>query len=70
MAFSAPIVTEGYELFLTPSIGISLFHEDAQEVEHLLEHARIAMQHSRKAGHGGYRFFQGEMMVRAKHLSS
>ena len=70
MAFSAPIVTEGYELFLTPSIGISLFHEDAQEAEHLLEHARIAMQHSRKAGHGGYRFFQGEMMVRAKHLSS
>lgn len=70
MAFSAPIVTEGYELFLTPSIGISLFHEDAQEVEYLLEHARIAMQHARKTGHGGYQFFHGEMMVRARHLSS
>ncbi len=69
-AFSAPIVTEGYELFLTPAIGISLYREDAQEVESLLEQARIAMQHARGAGNGLYRFFQGEMMVRAKHLSS
>ncbi len=70
LAFSAPIVTGGYELFLTPSIGISLFDQDAEEAEHLLEHARIAMQHARTAGHGGYLFFQGEMMGRARHLSS
>ncbi|MEN8170006.1 MAG: PAS domain S-box protein [Pseudomonadota bacterium] len=70
MAFSVPIVADGYELFLTPSIGISLFPDDAQESEHLLEHARIAMEHARTTGHGSYSFYQGEMMVQAKHLSS
>ncbi len=69
-AFSAPIVTEGYELFINPAIGISLFPNDAEEPELLLEHARIAMEHARKTVHGGYSFYQGGMLVQAKHLSS
>jgi PAS domain S-box-containing protein/diguanylate cyclase (GGDEF)-like protein len=70
IAFSAPVTTEGYELFLRPSIGISLFPADAEAVEPLLLHAKIAMEHARKVGHGSYSFFQGEMLVRAKQLSS
>ncbi len=69
-AFSVPIVTAGYELFLTPAIGISLFIDDSGETGRLMEHARIAMEYARKTGHGGYSFYQGEMMVQAKHLSS
>ncbi len=70
VAFSTPIVTEGYELFLTPAIGISLFSDDSGEPERLVEQARIAMEYARKTGHGGYSFYQGEMTVQAKHLSS
>lgn len=69
-AFSAPIINGGYELFLTPAIGISLFPDDAEEVATLLEHARVAMGHVYKKGHGGYRFFSDIMLARAKHLSS
>jgi PAS domain S-box-containing protein/diguanylate cyclase (GGDEF)-like protein len=68
--FSVPIINAGYELFLTPAIGISLFPDDAVEVGQLLEHSRIAMGHAHQTGHGGYRFFTDVMMARAKHLSS
>ena len=70
LSISSPIVAGGYELFFSPSVGISLFPDDAQEPEHLLEHARIAMEHARQTGHGGYRFFQRDMMVQSRHLSS
>ncbi len=70
MAFSAPIVTAGYELFLTPAIGISLFLDSSINPELLIEQARIAMQHARNRGHGGYSFYQGGMALPPKHLSS
>jgi PAS domain S-box-containing protein/diguanylate cyclase (GGDEF)-like protein len=70
MAFSAPIVTEGYELFLTPAIGISLYIDDTGDPELLMEQSRVAMMHARNTGHGGYSFYHGEMLVQAKHLSS
>ncbi len=69
-AFASPLVDEGYELFVTPSIGISIYKDEEQRVEHLLQHARLAMEHARSTEHGGYSFFNGGMEVRAKHLSS
>lgn len=68
-AFATPIATNGYELYVTPAIGISLFPDDAQEAEQLLEHARIAMEYARREGHGGYNFYQGEMAAQSKRLS-
>jgi PAS domain S-box-containing protein/diguanylate cyclase (GGDEF)-like protein len=69
-AFSAPIMTAGYELFLSPAIGISLFPDDTEEAETLLEQARVAMGHAHNAGHGGYRFYSQGMLAEVKHLSS
>jgi PAS domain S-box-containing protein/diguanylate cyclase (GGDEF)-like protein len=69
-AFSVPIINEGYELFLTPAIGISLFPEDAEGVDQLMEHAKVAMGHAHRIDHGGYCFFTDEMLARVKHLSS
>jgi PAS domain S-box-containing protein/diguanylate cyclase (GGDEF)-like protein len=70
MAFSVPIINGGYELFLTPVMGISLFPDDAGEVEQLMERAKVAMEHAHRVGHGDYRFYSDEMLARAKHLSS
>lgn len=69
-AFSVPIINEGYELFLTPAVGISLFPDDAEKVEQLMEHAKVAMVHAHRIDHGGYCFFTDEILARVKHLSS
>jgi diguanylate cyclase (GGDEF)-like protein len=70
MAFSAPIINGGYELFLTPAMGISLYPDDAEEVEQLMDHAKIAMGHVNRVDHGGYRFFTDAMRSQLKHLLS
>jgi PAS domain S-box-containing protein/diguanylate cyclase (GGDEF)-like protein len=69
-AFAAPILYAGHELFMTPAIGISLFPDDAEEVELLLEHARVAMGHAYKRECGHYCFYQAAMLGQPKHLSS
>ncbi|MCW8919233.1 MAG: PAS domain S-box protein [Gammaproteobacteria bacterium] len=69
-AFATPICFAGYELFLTPAIGISLFPDDAGEVELLLEHARVAMGHVHRCECGHYCFYQAAMLEQPKHLSS
>lgn len=60
VAFSTPVVARGYELFITPFIGISLFPDDAEEAEKLLKRAKVAMEQAKKSGTGGYYFFKGE----------
>lgn len=69
-AFSTPVSSDGYELFVTPAIGISLFNAEIKEPEILMEQAKIAMEHSRKKGHGGYSFYQGGSMAYSRGLSS
>ena len=60
-----------YEKYLNNLLTLAMaLLNDAGEAELLLEHARIAMEHARKTEHGGYSFYQGEMTVQAKHLSS
>lgn len=55
-AFSHPVSNDGYQLFLTPVIGISLFPGDGEEAEELLAKAMRAMQVSREKSMS-YSFF-------------
>ena len=45
------------EVFLTASIGISLFPQDAEDPETLITQAASALSHAPDRGWGGYRFF-------------
>lgn len=54
---SAPYVVGGVELHATPSIGISLFPDDASDANTLLRNADTAMYHAKAEGRANYQFF-------------
>ena len=47
-AFSQPVIAKGYELFVSPSIGISRYPDDGETIEVLLAHSETAMQDARQ----------------------
>jgi len=70
LAFSEPVEAEGYELFLTPSVGISLYPDDGQKSDTLIEHAELAMRQAKSEGQGAYHFYKVGSVPSAKRLSS
>jgi len=59
--FDIPVVIEGHELFISASIGISIFPDDGSSVSELHKNADIAMYHAKELGGGEYQFFSVEM---------
>ncbi|APV50357.1 hypothetical protein BWI17_12035 [Betaproteobacteria bacterium GR16-43] len=61
---SRPYEVDGYELVVTPSIGISLYPSDGRELPVLIRNADAAMYHSKAMGRNRYSFFKEEMNAR------
>lgn len=60
--FSKPIQINDYELYTTPSIGISYFPHDGADSETLIKKADLAMEHAKRKGNNNYIFyFSNEM---------
>lgn len=59
--FKNPITIEGYELFSTVSIGVSMFPFDGEDSEALIKSADIAMYRAKDFGRDNYQFFTKEM---------
>jgi diguanylate cyclase (GGDEF)-like protein len=57
----APMLIEGHELVVTPSIGIALAPDHADSVSELLKLADTAMYHAKSAGRNGYAYYSPEM---------
>jgi diguanylate cyclase (GGDEF)-like protein/PAS domain S-box-containing protein len=53
-ALRTPFDVDGTELYLSVSVGISLFPQDAPDAANLLHNADAAMRQSKKAGPAGY----------------
>lgn len=51
---------EGHDIFVTASVGISLYPNDATDVGTLLKHADTAMYRAKKIG-SGFQFFEASM---------
>ncbi|WP_227869183.1 putative bifunctional diguanylate cyclase/phosphodiesterase [Nitrosospira lacus] len=69
-ALAAPHLIDHHELFVSVSIGISIYPDDGQEAETLLKSADSAMYHAKEGGRNNYKFFEPEMSVRAVHRQS
>lgn len=60
-AMAEPMVHQGHELFLSSSIGISMYPRDGKTTTSLLKNADTAMYQAKNAGPGVYRFYVDEM---------
>jgi len=61
---SRPYEVDGYELLVTPSIGISLYPADGVELPLLIRSADAAMYHSKAMGRNRFSFFDDSMNAR------
>ncbi len=58
---SKPMIIEGHELIITPSIGIAVSPTDSETVEGLLKNADTAMYFAKSTGKNNYVFYASTM---------
>ena len=63
-AFEAPFQVEGRELYVTASIGLSIFPADAQDTTTLLKNANTALDFAKAGGKNSIRWFEPTMQAR------
>ncbi|HYD93964.1 MAG TPA: EAL domain-containing protein [Noviherbaspirillum sp.] len=63
-AAGEPFVIEGRDLYVTVSIGISLFPTDTDSLDTLLRNADVAMYHAKECGKNRYQFFGEGLALR------
>ncbi|MDA3870031.1 MAG: EAL domain-containing protein [Gammaproteobacteria bacterium] len=56
-----PFFIDDNELYVSASIGISLYPQDGQNMDALIKNADIAMYHVKGQGKNGFQFFSNEM---------
>lgn len=64
-AFTAPFLRQAQDVYLTPSIGVSLFPEDGLEGGGLVKNAQVAMRIAKKEGGNTFQFYTQEINNRA-----
>ncbi len=61
VAMSAPFRVRDYELHVTPSIGISIYPHDGENVQTLMKNADTAMYDAKHSGGNAYHFYAARM---------
>lgn len=56
-----PFYLDTHEVFVSSSLGISLYPTDGENLEALLKHADTAMYHAKEQGRNNYQFFTQEL---------
>ncbi len=64
-ALARPYNLKGHEYHSSPSIGISLYHDNDDSLESLIEHADMAMYQAKNCGRNTVRFFDPIMQQNA-----
>lgn len=60
-AVSEPFLTDGHEMYVTASIGITVFPFDDTDIERLLQNADTAMYRAKESGRNHFQFYTAEM---------
>jgi PAS domain S-box/diguanylate cyclase (GGDEF) domain len=63
--FTQPIIIDDNEVYISTSIGISLYPRDASDMESLVKQADIAMYYAKEKGRNNYQFFTQELNIKA-----
>ena len=62
-AMRRPFLIEGHEIFVTASIGISLFPEDGDDCDSLLKYADTAMYHAKNCGKNNAKLYSSSLTM-------
>jgi predicted signal transduction protein with EAL and GGDEF domain/FixJ family two-component response regulator len=63
-AMRRPFLIEGHEIFVTASIGISLFPEDGDDCNSLLKFADTAMYHAKNCGKNNAKLYSSSLTMK------
>ena len=64
-SMDAPFVLDGHTIYVTLSIGISVYPDDADTADNLLKNADAAMYKAKNDGRNTYRFYTEDMTQKA-----
>ena len=64
-AFKSPFNVSGHEIYISTSIGISLYPYDGTDIDLLIKNADTAMYRSKENGSNSYQFYTEDMHKRA-----
>ncbi|MDR1662623.1 MAG: EAL domain-containing protein [Azoarcus sp.] len=59
--FSSPVSLQEKEVYISASIGISLFPKDGDDTESLIKYAELAMFQAKSEGRAAFRFYGAEL---------
>ncbi len=62
-AMRRPFLIDGQEIFVTASIGISLYPEDGQDCDSLLKYADTAMYHAKNCGKNNVQLYSSSLTM-------
>ncbi|MGE4545937.1 MAG: EAL domain-containing protein [Pedobacter sp.] len=65
---SEALTFEGHQLYLTASIGISIYPNDGDNLDTLIKYAEVAMYRAKELGRNNCQFYRPEMNVRSREL--
>ncbi len=65
---SSPFLIGGHEIFITPSIGISMHPKDGDDDVTLIRNADIAMYEAKKKGRNNYQFYNEKFDFQSSEL--
>lgn len=60
---SKPFKLEGHEIFISASIGITIYPVDGEDIETMLKNADIAMYHAKNKGKNNFQFYEQTMNI-------
>ncbi|PSB03469.1 putative bifunctional diguanylate cyclase/phosphodiesterase [Merismopedia glauca] len=60
---SQPFLIEGYEIFITASIGMAMYPDDANSINQLIQQADTALYHAKLFGGNNYQFYHPDMKI-------